>query len=257
MQRPPSQPGGWLGPPRPFSYQAEVQPVFDRHCVSCHDFGEPAGEALNLAGDRTLVFNVSYTDLWSRGYLDCVGAGPAAIQPARSWGSSQSKLIKVLREGHPGHHELTLPAEDLERLITWVDLNAPYYPTYESAYPDHTAGRSPLTPAEEKRLSELTGARFVTAHRHRQRAQVSFARPERSPCLASLPPGSPRHSEALALIGRGAARLRANPRCDMEGFVPAAIDRQRVENYLRRREIESANLRALREGRKVYDHDFE
>ena len=26
-----------------FSYLTEVQPVFDRHCVSCHDYGKPAG----------------------------------------------------------------------------------------------------------------------------------------------------------------------------------------------------------------------
>ena len=38
-------------PPHLYSYQKEVQPIFDRRCVSCHDYGEKAGEKLNLSGD--------------------------------------------------------------------------------------------------------------------------------------------------------------------------------------------------------------
>ena len=34
LRRPPSRLEPWHGPPRNFSYSAEVQPVFDRHCVS-------------------------------------------------------------------------------------------------------------------------------------------------------------------------------------------------------------------------------
>ncbi|MCH7226952.1 hypothetical protein [Haloferula sp. A504] len=257
MRRPPSKLEGWYGEARLFNYQAEIQPIFDRHCVSCHDFGKPAGEVLNLAGDRTLVFNASYIDLWSGDYLSCVGGGPAQIQQAKSWGSHRSKLVKVLREGHPEHAGLDLPADDLKKVFSWVDLNAPYYPSYESAFPDHTAGRSPLTPAEEKRLASLTGARFVLRHGAGQRTQVSFERPELSPCLAGLDPGGAARDEALAIIRTGAERLRRTPRRDMPGFEPAEVDRRRLEKYILRREIESANQRAIREGRKLYDHDFD
>ena len=51
-------------------------------------------------------------------------------------------------------------------------------------------------------------------------------------------------------------RLKETPRCDMDGFVPAEVDRKRLEKYIRRQEVESANRRAIREGRKVYDRDF-
>ena len=255
MQRPPSRLAGWHGSPRLFSYQGEIQPIFDRHCVSCHDFDKPAGEGLNLAGDRTLVFNASYTDLWSRGYLNCIGGGPAEIQPAKSWGSHRSKLVAVLRDGHPDHGDVQLSREELGRIVTWIDLNAPYYPTYESAYPNNTAGRSPLSPKEERDLSILTKAKFVTKHGRNQRAQVSFARPELSPCLKGLANGSANYRKARAIIEIGAKRLKETPRCDMDDFVPAEVDRKRLEKYLRRREIESANRRAIREGRKVYDRD--
>lgn len=257
MKRPASKLNGWHGAPRKFSYQAEIQPIFDRHCVSCHDFGKGAGEVLNLAGDRTVVFNASYIDLWSKDYLSCVGGGPADIQPARTWGSSQSKLIRVLRDGHKDHEGVNLMDDELERLITWVDLNAPYYPTYESAYPGNTAGRSPLTPAEEKELVALTGARFVTSYKDKQGAQVSFERPELSPCLAKLDPSAPERQRALEIIREGGRRLKETPRCDMDGFTPAPVDLARLAKYERRRQIESANRRAILEGAKLYDRDFD
>ena len=38
-------------------FAREIQPIFDRHCVSCHDTDKKAGEKLNLAGDRDAVFD--------------------------------------------------------------------------------------------------------------------------------------------------------------------------------------------------------
>ncbi|MHC4179121.1 MAG: HzsA-related protein, partial [Planctomycetota bacterium] len=55
-RRQPSKLRPWYGPTRKFNYLAEIQPVFDRHCVSCHDYGKEEGKTLNLAGDLGLVF---------------------------------------------------------------------------------------------------------------------------------------------------------------------------------------------------------
>ena len=63
MLRGPARLEPWYGPPRLFSYTAEVQPVLDQHCVQCHDYGKEAGSKLNLAGDRGWVFNTSYAEL--------------------------------------------------------------------------------------------------------------------------------------------------------------------------------------------------
>ena len=52
MRREPSKMNGWYGPARLFSFQKEVQPVFDRRCVSCHDYGKKAGDKINLSGDK-------------------------------------------------------------------------------------------------------------------------------------------------------------------------------------------------------------
>ncbi len=251
LTSPPAMLDGWHGPPRMFSYMAEVQPVFDKHCVRCHDFGLPAGTNLVLALDRTLSFNASYIDLWSRGYISCVGAGPAEIQPAFSWGSHASRLSRVIQTNH---HGVTLNAEETDRIITWMDINAPYYPTYASAYPDNPCGRSPLTMPQYDRLKQLTGAPFVLGHGPNQRAQISFERPERSLCLAMIgDTNSPTYREALAIIKTGSEQLRTVPRADMPGFVPCAADRAREQKYEERRATELRNRRAVRESREMFD----
>jgi hypothetical protein len=90
----------WLTPPRNFGYLAEVQPVFDRHCVSCHDYRKDAGKTLNLAGDLGSLFNTSYVELRSKDYVRVVDAGPPEIQMPKSWGSHASRLARVMQEGH-------------------------------------------------------------------------------------------------------------------------------------------------------------
>jgi hypothetical protein len=241
---------GWYGQPRLFSFQKEVQPVFDKHCVSCHDYGKKAGDKLNLAGDRDVVFSTSYVDLWTQGALTCVGAGPAEIQQAYSWGSHPSKLIKKVRAGHS---EVKLTAEEMDRLITWVDINAPYYPCYECAYPQNLGGRCPLTGAEVSRLKALTGVQIANSHGAKQRSTVSFARPELSRIIAGLAPDAPARAEALTLIQEGSKRLKEKPRADMEGFVPNAADQAREVKYQARLAEERRVYEAIRSGKKVYD----
>jgi hypothetical protein len=250
MKRKADKMSGWYGEPRLFSMQREVQPVFDKHCVTCHDFGKKAGEKLNLAGDRDVIFSAAYVDLWTQGALTCVGAGPAEIQQAYSWGSHPSKLIKTLRAGHK---DVKLTAEELDRLITWVDLNAPYYPRYECAYPQNPGGRSPLTDGECKRLKELTGVQIAFSHGPKQRTTISFARPEQSRILLPVASNAVAKAEALALIREGARRLAEKPRADMEGFVPAPADQAREAKYQARLAAERRVYEAIRTGKTVYD----
>ena len=44
------------------SYVRDVQPVWDNHCISCHNSEKPAGN-LSLAGKETRMFNESYENL--------------------------------------------------------------------------------------------------------------------------------------------------------------------------------------------------
>lgn len=249
LQRAPSRLTGWYGPARLFSFRKEVQPVFTKHCVSCHDYGKPAGRGLNLSGDRGAFFCASYVDLWALKFITCAGGGRAEIYPAYSWGAHASRLTKKLY----GHAGTRLSDEERARVITWMDINAPYYPVYESAYPENPGGRMPLTFAEKKQLEAWTGAKIASKHQAAQREMLNFDRPARSRILApGLAPDVRRKAEDL--IAQGGARLRAKSRGDeTQGFVPCEQDLKRIRRYEARAAEEARVYRALREGRKVYD----
>ena len=186
LKRPPSPLNGWNGPPRTFSYQAEIQPILDRHCVSCHDYGKPAGEGLNLAGDRTLVFNTSYTDLWSLGFLECIGGGPAETQarplvgippqqthhdPPRGPPRSQGREAHC-RRTRPPHHlgrsQRALLPDHRERLARMVSPDAPRSPPARSINsPNSPApGSSPPTAADNAPNSASSAPNSAAASRN-------------------------------------------------------------------------------------------
>jgi hypothetical protein len=124
--------------PRPLHYPTDVQPIFDRHCVACHNSQRSDGD-LDLSGQMTVLFCRSYEAIIRKdlvGYIqEFVGPKPegadamgyAAAAPPYTYGSHKSKLISVLRAGH---YDVKLTRAEFIRLATWVDANAPYYGSY-------------------------------------------------------------------------------------------------------------------------------
>jgi hypothetical protein len=123
-----------LAPPpwgtQPFAYETVVQPVWDRHCVRCHD--RQHEKQLDLTG-RTDPEGVpaSYRTLIEQGlvhYFDCGYAQRHTKAAPRSFGTLRSRLWQVL---DAGHHDVQLPVEDRRRVKAWIDLNCPLWPDYE------------------------------------------------------------------------------------------------------------------------------
>ena len=151
--------------------------------------------------------------------LKPVDDGPPEVLGAYAWGSHASRLVDML---DAGHHGVKLEAVERAKLVEWIDLNTPYYPTYETAFPDRLYGRSPLTNGQVAELAKLTGnkgdivAKSLWARPDRTRALgtgVNFTRPELSPCLTGVTGAN--RERALALIRAGAATLREYGRPDM------------------------------------------
>ncbi len=258
LQRPPSEITGWQGREENFNYMTEVQPIFDAKCISCHDFGKPAGKRLNLAPDRNVIFNTSYNELWRKRFIKVIGGGPAETRPAYDWGSHASPLLRVLRNESAGHEKVDITPDELKRIAAWVDLNAVFYPDYSSAYPNHPGGRSPLTKAQIDRLSAITGVDLNRQFNHssNQGPLVSFDRPEMSPILANFQDhNAADYVEALEIIRTGKRMLAERPDVGMEGFALMGIDLWRDQRYRTRLEIETMHRQAIREGRRFYDQD--
>ncbi len=260
LKRAPSTLAEWYGPARTFSYMNEVQPVWDKHCVSCHDFGKPAGEKLVLARDKDLIFNASYMELFKNNgkpnqLLNTVGLGLPTINPAYSIGSHKSRLVNMLKDGH---ENVQLSQEEMDRIVTWIDIGGPYYADYATANPTGLAGRAPISTEQTKRLEELTGMQVINstsnqAEYKRYKLDISFDRPELSPCLQKLDKNSAAYKEAMAIIQAGKGELNKNPTPDLQGFIACAVDQEHEKKYQRLKERERFRREALANGRKVYD----
>ena len=267
MRRSPSQLVPWLDTPsveeaKPFNYLTDVQPVFDQHCVSCHDYDKDAGKVLNLCGDLSLPFNVSYTELMKKSghrytgpeekMINFVGDGPPGVLPAYAWGSHRSKLVRVLKEGH---YDIKLSNEEMQRITSWIDVNAVYYGHYESYIPGRNpmlalpegASKSKLVLGGRKDLNEVK--KWVMDNGH----IVNFSRPEKSPCLSMIEDGEQRKL-ALSYIQEASELLKVQPREDMVNAVVglSEVDQHNTDRYNATASEHAKSVQAIREGKKYY-----
>lgn len=172
--RRPSEIHPWYGPPRNFSFRAEVQPVLDRHCVGCHN-GQPheGRQIVDLRGEQNAfvvfrgdnpaptivrdtpreklvgkfggIFEPSYFTLRSL-------VRPAGLEadlhqlPPTEFFADASELLQMLKKGHYG---VQLDREAWDRLYTWIDLNAPSHGTWSEFVR--------ITGDQQKRRCELAG----------------------------------------------------------------------------------------------------
>jgi len=114
-------------------YEAVVQPVFDKYCIRCHKGEKPKGN-LNLTGDRTTVYSMSYMELVDRMLVHFQpGTGSTHAQPTNdcdeqaplSRGTLLSKVTRHIQD--PRHSKKTIPFEDQLRVFLWIDSNVPFY----------------------------------------------------------------------------------------------------------------------------------
>jgi len=153
----------WRGRVRGFSFKREVQPVLDRYCVGCHNGkARPGGEAIaDLRGDTILKgwksvlpgntgsgvggkFSMSYAALHRYVRRPGIESGMHMLRPM-DFHADSAELVQMLAKGH---HNVRLDAEAWDRIVTWIDLNAPYHGEW-------SAIRGPGMKALERRRAEL------------------------------------------------------------------------------------------------------
>ncbi|MBN1417381.1 MAG: SUMF1/EgtB/PvdO family nonheme iron enzyme [Planctomycetes bacterium] len=171
--RPPSEIAPWYGPPRGFSFGREVQPVLDRFCIGCHGGemppdlrdGEPAPLQKNTSPHNLFArFTPSYYALRRLVRTPTKESDLHLLMPYE-YHADTTRLVQMLADGHYG---VRLDAEAWDRLITWIDLNAPAHGTW----------------------TEICGPERVDHQRERRRAMlVAYAGRDADP--EALIPGNP------------------------------------------------------------------
>jgi formylglycine-generating enzyme required for sulfatase activity len=143
FSREPSEIKPWYGPTRGFAYSREVQPVMDKYCVGCHDGKEHDGKALfDLRGTERIKdfrmetagngeghagkFSVGYANLVPFVRHPGIESDYHVLTPCE-FHADTTRLVQMLTKGH---YNVKLDAESWDRLITWMDLNAPYHGTW-------------------------------------------------------------------------------------------------------------------------------
>ncbi len=158
LRRPPSPITPWYGPPRGFSFEREVQPVLDAYCVDCHNGSSDAGSAPDFSARPAqripsafqMHFTPSYMALRRFVHAHTLESD-AHLLPPMAFHADTSTLVQMLRDGHYG---VQLSAEAWDRLITWIDLNAPAHGTWQEVVA-HLPGKAALARHGAERRREL------------------------------------------------------------------------------------------------------
>jgi formylglycine-generating enzyme required for sulfatase activity len=127
----------WHGPVRGFGFQREVQPVLDRYCVGCHS--GKRDDIPSFVDDGNWVSFDTAQNRYSKSYLALMRyvrrngpEGDYHTLTPMEFHADTSELVQRLQKGH---HGVRLPAEAWDRLITWIDMNVPFYGTWREAAP--------------------------------------------------------------------------------------------------------------------------
>ena len=126
---------GWCAPDRPLTFHQDVQGVLDAACIRCHHQDHKRG--LDFRGDKTDGFSLGYEHLRRFVKVSGTRSQPPAL-PARSVGAIASGVIALLAKGH---NKVVLTGEQTSRLVTWIDVGAPYYGSYALTRYDAPFGR--------------------------------------------------------------------------------------------------------------------
>jgi hypothetical protein len=111
--------------PEVIDYVRDIQPIWDKHCVSCHNVEKYAGK-LSLLGHRAPEFTQSYLNIhWSR-LLAVNFQGRGNADPYQ-YGGAHSKLYKKVAGEH---HGVKLPDHELRMIEMWIESSAAFSATY-------------------------------------------------------------------------------------------------------------------------------
>ena len=127
LKRPPSQIEPIAGIPDIFDYPRDIQPIWDRRCVSCHSAEEPSGHVV-LTGDNNEWFTQSFCALHAYDQISDVWAwSELGNNPPYGFGTGASPLINKI-DG--SHYDVKLPRREYDTVRLWIESSAPFTGTY-------------------------------------------------------------------------------------------------------------------------------
>lgn len=181
---------------KPFSYHEFIQPIWDKHCISCHAPGKKAAKfdlTSTIVHDNPEWQDKTHTQRkFYQSYLTLLDVdkkakwgGRIQIGPGKpnKWvnyftrfatveltppyyaGSTKSGIMKLLREGHKN---TKVSPEEYAAVAAWIDLNVPFIGEYDAmnlwsdaskkAYADAMENRRKMEAVEQKNIQAFIDA---------------------------------------------------------------------------------------------------
>nr|HPM84412.1 hypothetical protein [Candidatus Anammoximicrobium sp.] len=158
-----------------FSYVQEIQPIFDRHCVSCHNASKIGESKISLTGEVakpesiTLIGagQVDPKRAYTQSYVTITTSGNPDKNPWMTWlkprsravmlppyhtGASQSRIMEYFESAH---HGVQVSEHEKRTFACWLDLLVPFCGSY--------AQHNTWTDAEKAEFSYFQDKRRVYA----------------------------------------------------------------------------------------------
>jgi hypothetical protein len=154
-----------------FSYVQEIQPIFDKHCVSCHNAANVAKSKISLTGELARPETVKLIGAgqvdpkraYTQSYVTITTSGNPDKNPWMTWlkprsravmlppyhtGSSQSKIMNCFESSHYG---VKVSENEKRTFACWLDLLVPFCGSYTQHNTWTTAEKAEYAYFQEKR----------------------------------------------------------------------------------------------------------
>jgi len=171
-----------------FSYVQEIQPIFDRHCVSCHNSANIEKAKISLTGELARPETVKLIGAgrvdpkraYTQSYVTITTSGDPDKNPWMTWlkprsravmlppyhtGASRSKIMDYLERAH---HDVQVSEDERRTFACWLDLLVPFCGSYTQHNTWTEDEKAEYTYFQEKRrvyaAAELQTLRSSSTH---------------------------------------------------------------------------------------------
>lgn len=164
LKRPPSRIKPVPAVPDVIDYPRDVQPIWDRHCLRCHNAENPSGRVI-LTGDNNEWFSQSWYALVSHEQVSqCESWGEDGDHPPYGFGTGASPLMNKI-DG--GHYDTKLTRAEYDTVRLWIETGAGFTGTYGLFNHPENAVATPLIVSKialGKPVGPIVERRCLTCH---------------------------------------------------------------------------------------------
>jgi hypothetical protein len=133
-----------------FSFVQEIQPIFDKHCVCCHNASQLGKSKISLTGELAKPETVKLIGegqvdpkrVYTQSYVTITTSGNPDVNPWMNWLKPRSRKVmlppyhagacksKIMNYLEPAHYGVKLTENDKRTFACWLDLLIPFCGSY-------------------------------------------------------------------------------------------------------------------------------